>query len=123
MNKKDLQYFKDKLQKEKNLLEEELRSVGKVNPENPNDWNASSDQIEVDSADENEVADKFEELEENKMILNKLEPQLREVDAAIERINKGTFGVCEISGEAIERDRLEASPSARTCMKHMKEVV
>jgi RNA polymerase-binding transcription factor DksA len=120
MNKKDLQYFKDKLLKEKKLLEEELLSVGKMDPNNPNDWDASSDQIEVDTADENEVADKFEELEENKMILNKLEPQLREVNAALERIEKGTYGICEVSGEPIERGRLEANPSARTSMKHMR---
>lgn len=120
MNKNDLQYFKDKLEKEKTLLEEELNSVGKVNPENPDDWSATSGDIETDSADDNEVADKFEELEENKVILNQLEPQLREVRSALERIESGTYGVCEISGEPIERDRLEANPSARTSMKHMK---
>ncbi len=120
MNKKDIQYFKNKLQKEKTLLEEELASVGKANPENPGNWDATSGEIEVDSADENEVADKFEELEENKMILNKLEPQMREVEAALERIEKGTYGNCEVTGEPIEKGRLEANPSARTCMHHMK---
>ncbi len=120
MNMKDIEYFKDKLQKEKVLLEEELASVGKVNPDNPNDWDASSDNIEVDTADDNEVADKFEELEENKMILNKLEPQLREVKEALERIETGKYGICEISGEPIERERLEANPSARTSIKHMR---
>lgn len=121
MNKKDLQYFKEKLLREKALLEEELGSVAKINPENPNDWEASSDNIEVDSADENEVADKFEELEENKMILNKLEPQLREVNAALERVENGKYGICEISGDAIEKERLEANPSARTSLKHMND--
>lgn len=119
MNKKDIQHFKDKLLKEKTLLEEELASVGKVNPENPNEWIATPGEIETDSADENEVADRFEELEENKVILNKLEPQYKEVNAALERIEKGTYGICEVSGEEIERERLEANPSARTSMKNM----
>lgn len=122
MNKNDIQYFKEKLLKEKVILEEELGSIGRVNPENPNDWNATSGEIETDSADENEVADKFEELEENKVILNKLEPQFNDVKAALERIENGTYGVCEISGEPIERDRLEANPSARTSIKHMRGV-
>lgn len=120
MNKKDTQYFKEKLLREKTLLEEELVSIGKVNPDNPNDWDATSEKIEVDSADENEVADKMEELEENKAILHQLEPQLNEVKSALERIEKGTFGICEISGEPIERERLEANPSARTSIRHMK---
>ncbi len=120
MNKKDTLYFKEKLLKEKLILEEELRSIGRPNPEHPEDWSATSGEIETDSADENEMADKFEELEENKVILNKLEPQYNEVNSALERINKGNYGVCEISGEEIERERLEANPSAKTCIKHMQ---
>lgn len=121
MNKKDTQHFKEKLLREKTLLEEELRSIAKTDPEHPEDWNATSGNMETDNADENETADKFEELEDNKVILNKLEPQLREVEAALERIEKGTYGICEISGDVIEKDRLEANPSARTSIKHMRD--
>ncbi len=121
MNKNDTQYFKDKLLKEKAVLEDELASVGKANPDHPGDWTASSGKIETDSADENEVADKFEELEENEILLTKLEPQYKEVTDALERIEKGTYGICEISGDVIERDRLEANPSARTSIKHMND--
>jgi hypothetical protein len=62
MNKKDLQHFKEKLEKEKVLLEEELGSISRINPDNPSDWEATTSDIEVDAADENEVADKMEEL-------------------------------------------------------------
>ncbi len=120
MNKKDLAYFKVKLEKEKTLLEEELGTISRVNPNNPSDWEATTTDIEVDSADENEVADKMEELEENKAILSKLEPQLNEVKAALERIDTGKYGICEVSGDPIEKERLEANPSARTSLKHMK---
>ncbi len=120
MNKEDIKHFKDKLEKEKTLLEEELSSISRVNPNNPRDWEATTSDLEVDSADENEVADKMEELEENKEILNQLEPQLNEVKEALNRIAEGKYGICEISGEIIEKERLEANPSARTCMKHIK---
>jgi RNA polymerase-binding protein DksA len=121
MNKKDLEYFKTKLEKERTLLEEELRTISSANPENPNDLEATTTDIEVDSADENEVADKFEELEENKMILDRLEPQLNEVKEALKRIQEGKYGICEVSGEKIERERLEANPTAKTCKKHMSK--
>lgn len=120
MNKNDIKHFKEKLLKEKIVLEDELNSIAMVNPNNPAGWDATSGKIETDSADENEVADKFEELEENEIILNKLKPQFNEVKAALERIEKGTYGICEVSGEPIEMERLEANPSARTSMKHMK---
>ena len=119
MNKKDLLHFKEKLEKEKVLLEEELSTISQPNPDNPNDWQATATDIEVDGADENEVADKMEELEEHKAILGQLEPQLNEVKAALQRIEDGKYGICEVSGEPIEKERLEANPSARTSMKHM----
>lgn len=120
MNKKDLEHFKEKLLKEKLLLEEELSTISRVNPDHPSEWDATPGKIEVDSADENEVADKFEEIEENQTVLNQLEPQLNEVELALRRIDSGNYGICEVSGEIIERERLEASPSARTCIKHVK---
>lgn len=120
MDKKDIKYFKEKLEKEKILLEEELSTISRVNPDNPSDWEATTTDIEVDPADDNEVADKMEELEDNKSILNQLEPQLNEVKAALQRIEDGKYGVCEVSGEPIERERLEANPSARTSMKNMR---
>ena len=121
MNARDIQHFKNILEKEKTLLEGELRTVGQINPSNPTDWQATSGTIEVDSADENEVADKLEELEDNTAIVKQLDTQLKEVVAALGRIETGSYGVCEVSGEPIERERLEANPAARTSLKHMKK--
>lgn len=121
MNKKDLEFFKKKLEQEKKLLEEELKTVGRKDPQNPGGWSATpNDADEPDSADENIVADKMEALEENSAIMTQLEKQLRDVSDALAKISAGTYGVCEVSGEEIERERLEANPSARTSVKHMK---
>ncbi len=119
MNNTDLQHFREKLIQEKTLLESELASVGKVNPENSIDWKATSGSIETDSADENEVADKFEELEENEIIIDKLEPQYIDVISALERIEKGVYGMCELCSKPIEKERLEANASSKKCMEHM----
>lgn len=121
MNKKDIQYFQKKLEKEKILLKGELETVGTVSPKVAGGWEATATDKDIDSADDNEVADKMEELEENTGIVKQLETQLQEVDAALERIKAGTYGVCEVSGEEIEKERLEANPSARTSLKHMKK--
>lgn len=115
MNKKDLEYFKGKLLEEKKELEAELNEVAKKGP--GQGWEATSGEMEVDTADDNEVADKLEEYETNKGVMDKLQKQLAEVDAALDRIEKGTYGICENTQKPIDRDRLEANPSARISLK------
>jgi len=39
-----------------------------------------------------------------------------ELDEALQRLDAGTYGVCEVCGEPIPPARLEARPSARTCV-------
>ena len=41
---------------------------------------------------------------------------LAEVDAALSRLDAGTYGVCERCGEPIPAGRLEARPTARRCV-------
>ncbi|MEI6480496.1 MAG: TraR/DksA C4-type zinc finger protein [bacterium] len=120
---KNLAHFKEKLEKEKARLELELSSIGRRNPNNPSDWEAIVDDLDVLPADENEVADVFEELEENKSIITQLEAQLRQVDSALLKMEDKNFGVCEVCGKDIEDIRLEANPSAKTCMEHIKIIV
>lgn len=45
--------------------------------------------------------------------------QLRivEIDAALQRLETGTYGTCEGCGGAIGQGRLEARPVARTCIR------
>ncbi len=47
-------------------------------------------------------------------LLRQLETQLVEINAALERIKAGTYGICEKTGQKIPVDRLLANPSART---------
>ena len=42
---------------------------------------------------------------------------LQEIDEALDRIEEGTYGICETCGEKISQKRLSAKPSARTCLK------
>ena len=52
--------------------------------------------------------------EENRELRNELEAQLKEVQAALGRIDEGTYGIDENTGEPINPARLEAIPTART---------
>jgi DnaK suppressor protein len=41
---------------------------------------------------------------------------ITEIDYALNRIEEGTYGICEIDGELIPKQRLEAIPWARLCV-------
>ncbi|KKR32281.1 MAG: binding protein, DksA/TraR family protein [Parcubacteria group bacterium GW2011_GWF2_39_8b] len=113
------QQFKEKLRNEYDLIEKELTTLGRKNPSNPEDWEATKGTLDTDRADETEVADSIEQYDNNKAILEQLEIRLNEVKRALEKIENGTYGKCEVSGEDIELDRLEANPAAKTCKAHM----
>jgi len=46
---------------------------------------------------------------------------LRLLDAALERVNNGTYGYCQETGDPIEFRRLEAIPHARLCIAAKKK--
>lgn len=111
-------HFKERLEAEKAELEAQLRTVGRQNPSNPNDWEAVPSEVGQE-ADPNDQADLIENYEENTAILKDLEIRYNDVKAALEKIDAGTYGICEVSGEPIEEDRLEADPAARTSKAHL----
>jgi sigma-B regulation protein RsbU (phosphoserine phosphatase) len=49
----------------------------------------------------------------------KLGELLKQVDAALDRISSGTYGVCEICKQPIEGDRLHVDPLVRSCLSHL----
>jgi RNA polymerase-binding transcription factor DksA len=46
------------------------------------------------------------------------ESHLAEIEAAQRRIAEGTYGLCEVCGRPIPAGRLEARPTATTCVEH-----
>ena len=115
----DIQHFRELLEKEVTTLEKELATIGRKNPDQKGDWEAVEGDMVTDIAEEGDVASGMEQYEDNKSILEQLERQLNDVKSALQKIEAGTYGKCEISGEEIETDRLEANPSAKTCKAHM----
>jgi RNA polymerase-binding transcription factor DksA len=69
---------------------------------------ADYDQHPADTASET-----FER-EKDLSILEQLEAELGELQAALTRIDDGTYGIDEVTGQPIDPARLEAYPTART---------
>jgi RNA polymerase-binding transcription factor DksA len=80
------------------------------------DGENESDDSELSSYDQHpadSATDTFER-EKDLGILDDLEVELAEIEAAIERIDNGTYGIDEVTGQPIDPARLEAVPVART---------
>lgn len=115
----DTSIFKAKLEEEKTLLLKELGRLGILDPET-GDWGAILEPREdAEKADTIDQGDRDEEFAIRANVLGELEIRYRDIQDALKKIEDGTYGTCEISGQAIEEDRLLANPAARTCKAHM----
>ena len=45
---------------------------------------------------------------------------LQEIDDALQRVEEGSYGICEGTGEPISKARLEAKPWARYCVEYTR---
>jgi RNA polymerase-binding transcription factor DksA len=114
----NIEYFRKKLLEEKLRIERELADVGRINPDNKNDWEPTAANLNIDPAEEEERAGEITDFEERSAIEFELEKKFNAITAALEHIANGTYGICHVCKNPIEVDRLEANYSANTCKEH-----
>jgi len=82
---------------------------------------SETDQIsELSSLDQHQgdIGTETFEREKDFSLLEQLEAEIGDLDAALRKIDEGSYGICEVCGKEIEPDRLEAVPGTRTCIEH-----
>src|SRR3989339_1474686 len=113
--------YKASLLEEKSKLEKELSSIATKNPEHPGEWEVKAPDMNPMVSDQSELADMFEELETQTGLEYQLEERLKKVNAALKRIEDGSYGVCSVCSEKIDEKRLEANPLAKNCIEHTEQ--
>lgn len=111
MNAKDTEYFKKKLLEAKN----QILSGSAIN---------DLDDLKIhpeDMADEADLANSAINQQISFSLRDKEMTKLRRIEAALGRIEEGTFGHCLESEEEIERKRLEVQPWAEFCLEVAEE--
>ena len=107
------------------LEEERRRIVDALENLHEDDHNLLSEQAGEETAFDNHMGDvatvTFDReldytLEENS------EQLLAAIDAALKRIDDGTYGTCARCGKPIPEERLEAKPYASLCIEHQREL-
>jgi RNA polymerase-binding protein DksA len=101
-----LSHFRDRLERQRAEIVARLaqrdREVEATLPQ--------EDEIRDEGDDAKAVADREPELAEEELDRE----TLRRIERALQRIEEGTYGVSEVSGEPIPLERLEAVPEATT---------
>ena len=115
----DKEKIKNKLEKERDILLEELRDMGKLNSDS-GEWEATPEGLDFPESDQNDMADRFEDFEARSSMIKTLAPRLNNILKALKEINRESFGECEVCKKDIEMTRLEVNPAARTCKNHLE---
>lgn len=101
MNERQRDYFRGKLQAWKDDILREVRDAARA--------------LTIDPDDQADDIDRANAIEARNLALRAQERQsnlLRKIDAALARLDDGSYGYCEETGEPISLRRLEARPIA-----------
>ncbi len=118
MDKKLIEELKKRLEEQKASIQKELESFAKEDPNLKHNWETKYPNRE--DGDKEEEADEVQQYENMLSLEHSLESKLKDVSIALEKMEAGTYGICEKCGKEIEKERLEAAPEAKFCIKHNK---
>jgi len=102
--------FRKRLEEEREHLEADLERLGVTEQDNP----GYSTHIADDATEVLENA-------QNHALRRNLQRLLDQVNDALEKFDKGTYGLCEDCGGRIDRARLKALPYATLCIQCQKQ--
>jgi RNA polymerase-binding transcription factor DksA len=110
-NEAFIEEMKQKLLEEKKRIEKSLGRFAK-----PTEGEGAYEtQFEDIGREPEDNAHEVETYQTDISLEKTLEGRLEEIIQALGRIEKGTYGISEVSGKPIPEDRLRAFPEAKTC--------
>ena len=110
--------IRERIERERDEAVGELRALG-ITPES---IAAEPDAIGNSARDEGDQAQASERQDISFMTRERLANRINRLTAALERLNEGTYGQCELCSGPIERSRLEALPEAMHCLACQERV-
>lgn len=108
-----------------NLLAEKLRLEARIKEDDHYDLKKSmsfstGELSQYDNHPADTATDTYERGKDI-ALFEHINQELEDVEAALEKFENGTYGICEVSGKEIPVERLQAIPTAKTAIEHSKE--
>ncbi len=119
MDKALIEHLREKLNKEKENLEQRLSSFSQKDKKPEGDWDTRYP--EFNGGNLEEEADEVEEYTNLLPVEHALELELKKVDQALAKIKKGKYGLCEQCHNPIAPERLQVYPQAQYCQQCQKQ--
>ncbi len=115
MSDQVLSEARERLEAERDRL---VRLRDGIHDETSPDEPESSELQELSTIDQHpaDVGSEVFEREKDLSIAQRFDSELEDIEAALRRIEDGTYGTCEVCNKPIGRARLEAIPHARFCV-------
>lgn len=114
MEKNDLKHFEELLNKEKNKREHSLEDERTGRGISIKDITGELSSYDNHPGD---LGNETFEAEKNYSFRTREKFLLSEVQAALDKIENGTYGLCEMCHKEIAKERLEARPYSRLCIR------
>ena len=113
----DVEHFREQLLDERKRV---LAAIDNIRHENPGSLQDETEEMSVDNHLGDVATATFDR--ELASTLEEHEAQvLAAIDAALKRIDEGTYGSCAKCGKPIGEERLEARPWARLCIEDQRK--
>ena len=119
MNSKLLEELKEKLKEQKTSLEAELSKFARKDKKLEGDWDTKFPKADgaVGSQALEDAADQVEEYVNLLPVEHNMELRLQNIDSALEKIKKHTYGRCEKCNKKISEEKLKIYPESIECGK------
>jgi len=117
----DIAEYRSRLEEERARL---LHAVGFLVKENPGSVSDELGELAEGGTDNHlgDMATAMYDRELDEGLEEGAQQTVSEIEAALRRIDDGTYGVCEVCGKPIAPERLAAIPWARRCIDDQRKV-
>jgi RNA polymerase-binding transcription factor DksA len=105
--KKDLEFFKTEIFKQREEAKEEFDIISHQLLDTSGEYDVENQSFSLHTAEQGSDA---MEREKQYLQAQRTSDFIKKLDEALERIDRGTYGICVICGELIEKQRLLAVP-------------
>jgi RNA polymerase-binding transcription factor DksA len=116
----DTAEFKERLVEERQRL---AAAAANLSHEHADDGSLTDETGELTGGSDNHMGDVATETFDRELdagLQEGVEQQIEQIDAALGRIEDGSFGLCAVDGKPIPEERLRAVPWATLCIDHQR---
>jgi len=122
LTSEQIQILKDVLLKEKETIEKYLLQNDSLNLEHGHAHESVGELSSYDNHPGDEGTELYER-EKDLALKEHYETHLKNIEKALQAIEEGTYGKCEICGQDISFERLQAIPTTTYCVQHTPDQV